>query len=283
MGFEPGLRSLLETVIEEEGYTSRTIRLGANTADDLTRSRPDLLLVEAGIYESTQDSDALVLLDALRATPETNAIPVVVLGTLEPTLEQAQASGNVYAVLPEPFDLDDLVNAVKGALARTPFEARVLAAPVETDRAFGQAADILLRSERSLMLDWVQRIRGLDPFAARTDISTREFLDSVPRLLNVLALVLRHQVPPDVLTKDDEVLTRIRVHAQTRWSQGIPTVGVVRDYHVLREVMIGRLQREMAAEDVLTVLHELNSQIDQAVQITIAEYERLAQTKEEPA
>ena len=47
---------------------------------------------------------------------------------------------------------------------------------------------------------------------------------------------------------------------------------MVREYQVLREVISKRLQREMTAADVLAVMDELNTLLDEAIRITVAAY-----------
>ena len=267
VGFHSEIGRIVAEALQDEGFTVTHLEIGPATVGELSRQRPALIVVEAGLNPA-----ALTLLDDLRVTPETSAVPVIVLGSIEPVQAQAHAAGNVYAVVPLPFDLDDLLRAATGALARTPFEARLLAQPAETDRASRRAADLLARAERDVMLGWVQRIRTIEPFASRPDLSTREFLDGVPRLLNALILTLRHQTPPDVLTSDEDAQGRIRDHARARQCQGIAAEDVVGEYQALREVIAARLRKEMAAADVLPVLDRLVALLDEVVRVTVAEY-----------
>ncbi len=123
----------------------------------------------------------------------------------------------------------------------------------------------------------------MEPFAGRPDIPTTGFLDTVPRILNALILVLRHQQPPDVLSRDPERQERICEHARTRQQQGIPAEGVMREYQVLRDVILLRLQRNTAAEDRQGVRGELNRLMDEAMRITVNEYVRLTRPEETQA
>ena len=275
VGFHPDIGPMVAEALRDEGFATADLAIGPETLPDLVHGQPDLVVVEAGL-----DPAALTLLDDLRITPETSATPVIVLGSLETVRAQAQAAGNVYVVVPLPFDLDDLLEAVKVALARTPIEARILAQPSETDRASHQAADILAQAQRDFMLGWVQRIQTIQPFASRPDLSTREFLDGVPRLLNALNLTLRHQTPPGLLTADEDAQDRIRQHARTRQRQGIAAEDVVREYQALREVIAARLRKDMAADDVLAVLDQLNALLDEVVRVTVAEYIQLTRAGE---
>jgi CheY-like chemotaxis protein len=235
--FAPELSELLESVLAAEGYAPQPLDLGPLGTDTPAGLPPDLVVLAVG------DPASLGLLDRLRTSPATTAVPVIVLGTLPPVQEQAQASGNVYAVLSMPFHLDELLEAVEGALAQRPFEARIQDQPSEPDPTVLQSAEVLLRSQRELMLDWVQRIRAVEPFVTRNDIDIRGFLNSLPRIVNALVLVLRQQAPPEVLTRDLEMQGRIREHAHTRQRQGVAAEAVVREYQVLRETISRRLRR----------------------------------------
>jgi DNA-binding response OmpR family regulator len=273
VAFESALQAVLEMALEDEGYRVRSFPspFSDGSLDEVAQARPHLLVLELA-----PDPDSISVLDKLRISTSTDSIPVIVLGTLESLVAQAQASGNVYAALREPFDLDDLLRAARGAVARKPFEARVEQAPVDADPQFRQAADLLTRVERHMMLDWLHRIRETGPFASRSDITNVEFLDWLPRLVNALILVLRHETPRDVLGRDDDLRGRIREHALTRLRQHIAADDVVREYQLLRDVIAKRLRREMPAESVLPVMEELNYLIDEAIRISVGEHTRLA-------
>ncbi len=148
VGAHHDLRSLLELVLADWGYATCAYALDEpGLLERLVQARPKAIVVEV-----PPGPRARTILDDLSATPATSAIPVIALGGLASVQEQAKASGNVYAVLPVPFALRDLQEAVAGALAGMPFDARIQAQPVETDPAFGQAADLLLRAERDIRL-----------------------------------------------------------------------------------------------------------------------------------
>src|SRR5437899_3049068 len=82
---------------------------------------------------------------------------------------QAHASGNVYASISLPFDIEDLRDVVRNALSETPFEARVQTLPLGREPLFSEAADILATTQRELMLTWVQQIRLVEPFRERSN------------------------------------------------------------------------------------------------------------------
>jgi response regulator RpfG family c-di-GMP phosphodiesterase len=240
------------------------------SAEQLVGDPPDLLVLGAGPH-----SEAVQLIDALREHPETVALPVIVLGTMPSLQQQAQASGNVYAALAMPFELDELVEAVSGALARVPFEARVQELPVTREMALQRASELLLGSERELMLGWVQRVQTLEPFRNQPGIGLHEFLNSMPRLLNALAVALSRDKSAELLADDDDLQARVREHARLRMRQGVPGEAVVREYQVLRDAIHKHLGRHLAAEDALKALERLSWFLDEVIRRTVAEYLRL--------
>jgi hypothetical protein len=222
------------------------------------------------------DAAPLALLDELRIAAATSAVPVLVMSISQRILAAAQASGNVFAVLAEPFELGDLLQGIESAFDRVPFEPRVRARPVKSAESFKQAAEILARAQREMMLAWVRRIRTVEPFAGRQDIALHEFLNMLPRLGNALVHVLSREVPPDVLRRDADVLARIRDHARIRHRQGAGAHGIVREYQELGRVICQPLRREMNAEAMLDVCDDLHGILDEALGLTMREYEQLS-------
>ena len=265
---DPTIEPILAEALRDEGLQVRTS--GTATADQLVRDPPDLLVLGAGPH-----SDAVQLLDALREHPETVALAVIVLGTMPSVQQQAHASGNVYAALAMPFELDELLEAAKTALDRVPFEARVQELPVAREVALQRASELLLGSERELMLGWVQRVQTLEPFRNQPGIGLREFLNSMPRLLNALALALSRDNSAELLADDEDLQGRVREHAQLRMRQGVPGEAVVREYQVLRDAIHKHLARHLGAEDALTAVERLNWSLDEVIRRTVAEYLRL--------
>lgn len=271
VGLTPEIESVLAEALADEGYAVRTWAL-EQAISDLPGDPPRLVVLMAD-----RAGRAVALLDQLRQDERTSAVRLVVLGALEPMKEQAQASGNVVATIGLPFDLDDLLDAVHEALLRQPFEERLRERAPAGDAPYVRSAEILARAQRHIMLDWAQRIRLVGPFSERPDLGVRDFLDTVPRLVNAYVAILRHDVPvARTLQSDPDVVERIRNHAATRFAQGIGAEGVVREYQVLREVLANRILRELDAASALPVVADLTRLCDEAERITIALYQELA-------
>lgn len=278
---DPSIRQVLVEVLELEGYASMVLEATPTLSQELARLAPDALVLDIG-----RGGERLAVLDALRSLPETSCTPVITLGT-HPTFQvEAQASGNVHTALPMPFDLMELLGALEAAVSHRPAEARILEQPVEPAAVYHEAADLLVRAERSLMLRWLQEARAVPPFADRPDLSPQLFLDAFPRILNLVVFALRHQAPAEAggeaLSAVDEARARIERHAAERYQIGLPIEITAYEYQLLREIIGEELRRHLPADATLIVLGKVHRLLDDATRIAVASYHRLALTDSPP-
>ncbi|HEV2126660.1 MAG TPA: hypothetical protein VGW38_28200 [Chloroflexota bacterium] len=273
---DPALRELLVEALELEGYASTVLEATPTLPQELARLAPHALVLDIG-----RAGERLAVLDALRSLPETSRTPLITLGTQPASQVEAQASGNVHTALPMPFDLMELLAALEAAVSHRPAEARLLEQPVEPVEIYHEAADLLTRAERSLMLRWLQEARSVPPFAERPDLSPQLFLDAFPRILNLIVLALRHHAPAqaEALSALDEARGRIERHAAERYHIGLPIEITVYEYQVLREIIGEELRRHLSADATLTVLGKVHRLLDDATRIAVASYHRLALTE----
>ena len=275
---DDNIATLLSEALGDEGYTVRTIAT-TEAAAPLVAAEPHAVVVL-----SSGRGDAIPLLDALRQTPETSRTAVVVLSFSPSAQLSAQASGNVHASLRMPFDLKDFLEAVEGAAAGRPAEVRLLAQPLETDEVLNRAADVLAVAERDIVLRWLAAARQARPATGRPEIDPSNFLDAMPRIVNMVVLGLRHRRPPEAevaelaleaLDQTGETRERIRHHSLERVSQNAELAETITEYHLLREVIRERLRRDLSAEEVLAVLPKLHALLDECARVAVEEYLRL--------
>jgi CheY-like chemotaxis protein len=109
-------RLLLDSVLTLEGYEVILVEGPGNLLAQLAAARPDLVLLDLllGAW-----GDGLALADAIRQEPGWEQLPLIVMSAastllhrLDPTLMRLECY-----VLAKPFDLQDLLALVKGALA----------------------------------------------------------------------------------------------------------------------------------------------------------------------
>jgi CheY-like chemotaxis protein len=109
---------LMEELLKDEGYVVTIGETGAGTRSAAKRSRPDLIVLDVRL----PDMSGFEVLDLLRLDPETEAIPILLctaavrdVQAQEPILRQRG-----IPVLVKPFDLDELLEAVRTALQSQP-------------------------------------------------------------------------------------------------------------------------------------------------------------------
>ncbi len=106
---EAPIREVLAEILRDEGYAVLVASNGAVALVVVAERRPDLVLTDAMM----PGLDGLGLLRRLRADPRTAAIPVVVTSA---ALRPGSADLDGAAFLAKPYDLDDLLRAVRDGL-----------------------------------------------------------------------------------------------------------------------------------------------------------------------
>ncbi len=112
---EAPIRSALEDMLVDEGHEVRTAADGRQGLEILTCWRPDVILLDL----SMPVMGGVAFREAqLGLSEDLRDVPVIALTGARDPDEQAWQVGAV-AVLPKPFDLDDLEAAVDEALGTT--------------------------------------------------------------------------------------------------------------------------------------------------------------------
>lgn len=114
---DAGIRDLLEEVLREEGHSLWSQPPADAVASLVTQHRPDLVLLGC---RSPEYGDEWAPLESLRADPAGARLPVISC-LRDPGHAEARAAwlaGQPTWILPQPFDLDELLTAVRTALER---------------------------------------------------------------------------------------------------------------------------------------------------------------------
>jgi hypothetical protein len=202
---------------------------------------------------------------------------VLTLSTRPSLAAEALASYTVKASLEAPFELADLLAAVRDALREPPLAAVVpeAATDAEVPAGVALAARLLARHSRAALFRWVLRLRREEPWASRADLHLARLLDSAPAVVETVVAALRSGETGRVFEEHPEVLARVRSYAQTRQQQGIPLAAVVRESHYLRDELWAILRPtppSLTAADVLQVEHAVDATFDRVIGTTIDVY-----------
>jgi DNA-binding response OmpR family regulator len=99
--------SLLETLLDLDGFTVVVARRGADVMPKIGAGRPDVIMMD---YHLT-DSEGVDIIRAIRAHPEYKDIPIVMASGMDVSVEAFDAGANEFILKPfEPADLPDLFN-----------------------------------------------------------------------------------------------------------------------------------------------------------------------------
>ena len=105
--------ALVEAVLAEEGYEVSVARNGREALGGLSRSLPDLILLDLAMPVM----NGWEFVRALRERGEVARVPIVVM-TASPQPSGQVLPASVTAYLAKPFDLDDLLSCVAKSLGQ---------------------------------------------------------------------------------------------------------------------------------------------------------------------
>ena len=103
---DPGIRDSLAECLASEGYEVLAAPNGVDALDRVRERRPDLIVVD--LHMPVMNGAQLV--ERLRDGEATRGIPVILMSGLQPGGREPLPA--VAAVLPKPFELDDLIETV---------------------------------------------------------------------------------------------------------------------------------------------------------------------------
>lgn len=99
--------SLLETLLELDGFEVLIARRGADVLPKMAEDKPDLMMID---YHLT-DTEGVVVIREVRAHADFKDIPIVMASGMDMSYEAMEAGANEFLIKPfEPGDLPDLFN-----------------------------------------------------------------------------------------------------------------------------------------------------------------------------
>ncbi len=107
---DPHLRAMVQVLLEEEGYPVRTVADGREALEYARSNRPSLAILDIGL----PGLDGTTVAEQLRASYGSD-LPIVVISANGRAAACAARVG-AQSYLDKPFDVDDLLEAVRRAL-----------------------------------------------------------------------------------------------------------------------------------------------------------------------
>jgi DNA-binding response OmpR family regulator len=111
---DPEISSLVQYALEAAGHQIQICDNGREVVDALRTYKPELLLLDVML----PGIDGYSLANLISEDAATKEIPIIVLSALEPSRTMFQKFPQVSAFMTKPFNTDDLLEAVKTALAK---------------------------------------------------------------------------------------------------------------------------------------------------------------------
>jgi CheY-like chemotaxis protein len=115
---DQAMLAVFRDLLEEEGYRVTTQAYLDHDLDDIRALKPDLIVLD---YMWASDDNAWSLLNLLRLSPDTAAIPIVLCTAAAREVEALSAHFEDLGirVVLKPFNIDRLVEVLAEALAAT--------------------------------------------------------------------------------------------------------------------------------------------------------------------
>jgi CheY-like chemotaxis protein len=112
---DPDLAAICSLILENEGYETTVANNGVEAYDKLSATRVDAILLDVMMPVM----DGLTVCRMVKSDPRTEQLPVIVMSASQSLRDQARVA-KADAVIPKPFNIDDLVLAVNSAVYSGP-------------------------------------------------------------------------------------------------------------------------------------------------------------------
>jgi DNA-binding response OmpR family regulator len=105
---------LFQTILTDEGYEVLLGTFGVNDLDVVQQANADLVILD---YTVHREDLGWQLLQKMKMCRDTDSIPVLICSTDMKIAEERQAflASKGIDILPKPFNIDELIDAVKKA------------------------------------------------------------------------------------------------------------------------------------------------------------------------
>lgn len=267
---------MMEMSFQGEGYKADSLLLSEDVGhfvEEVRRRTPDLVTVD---ISPTNPEQGYQLLDALRADPVAQRVPVLAVTTDEPLSEAAIASYNVKATLTKSYEMDRLLEKVREAVGFPPLHARVPLAVRPPMPVLEQAKEILDRYSREALLRWVERLRQESPWKGRGDLGLGEILGHIPVLVEAVSVALEYGDPEEFFQRHPDAAERVYTHAADRRAKGIPLASLLREYSLLRDEIWAAIGRHFSGpvqpSDLYPLQQAISGTLDRITETTVPAY-----------
>ena len=112
---EPSIAMILDEVLSNDGHEVARASNGRSGLEKLSRGpAPEIVLLD--LHLPVMNGRAVI--EAIRSDPKLGRIPVIIITGSIPTPNNLPSEETYQALIPKPFDLDDVVSTVKKLLEK---------------------------------------------------------------------------------------------------------------------------------------------------------------------
>ncbi len=270
---DPQIRQLNELILGEAGFRAAELPLNADPVDFAARTRPSVVLVDAG----PTAPEGWRVVDRLRADPRTAAIPVVVIAMSKDAAIAARAAPNVPVSVVAPYDIDALDLAIASAIGKPPPAAILPALTQPPPAAVDRAGDVLSEQSRAIILRVLQDLRVRDVYRERFAELSPSLIDELPTIIGAMIDGMRRNLSPTVIVGTSRVAQALRDHCILRRGQGIELPVVIDEYQTIQHQMLATLRgwadrEQVTGADAIAVADRLDALFDEVTVVSITDY-----------
>ena len=252
------LAELARLILASVGYEVTPTVCGPTSLTDAKTINPDVILLDLGSHAQTCGWQ---LLAHLRADPDTQGIPIVVISDTETLLEDAVRSFNVRQELIKPYNIEDLENAIAAAVVGTPLLPHPAAPPTAGPIAL-LAAGVISRESDEIMARWIGRVQREGVLGPTTTVPVRVLVNNIAVWLIGLVAVLRYGACDPAARA--QLRTRLASHIGEVQRLGISLTQAIRQYEILHDETWQALARDLTSLSAAEVF-ELGRTVDGAL------------------
>lgn len=136
----PEILAAFKDILEDDGYTPLLYSYAISNIQEIEQIGPDLIILD---YIFGRTSSGWQMLQLLKMNRSTAQIPVIVCTAATNAVREIEGylTAHDIQLVPKPFDIDDLLNAVRRALANADSSAKLVIERAQGDQSPRGAAD----------------------------------------------------------------------------------------------------------------------------------------------
>lgn len=254
------LADLDRVILSDAGYQVITTVCGPSSFQEAQRINPDAIVLDLGMRSRSCGWD---LLAGLRADPDTQGIPLLVISDTQPLLNQAKQNFNVRQEIIKPFDIEDLEKGIKAALSDTPLLPHPAPAPT-TDAVQVAAANALAHRSDKLMAKWLERVRAKHLLESPAHVPVHLLVNNAS--VWIVGLISTMRYGSGKIAGRRNIRTLLVEHIKRSREYGATLVQVIAQFEVMRDEVWRELEdahlQQLTTKDVFLLSRVVNDALD---------------------